>query len=271
MPQTESALARLLGIMARLRDPKSGCPWDIEQSFATIAPYTIEEAYEVADVIARGDLNALKEELGDLLLQVVFHARMAEERGLFDFGAVAEAISDKMVRRHPHVFGNAKVKDEAEQRQSWESIKAAERRQKTAETADAPTSALDGVPVALPGLSRAVKLSDRAARIGFDWPDAAQVIDKMEEEILELRQAIAGKAKSEIESELGDLLFGMANLARKLGVDPESGLRRTNRKFESRFKWMESRLRESGEDPKVVGLERLEALWVAAKKAEPGR
>jgi len=260
-----SPIERLCRIMARLRDPESGCPWDVEQSFATIAPYTIEEAYEVADAIARDDLPALKDELGDLLLQVVFHARMAEETGAFDFGQVAEAISDKMVRRHPHVFGETRVADAVAQTRTWEEHKAEERRAK----ASGAHSVLDGVALGLPALTRALKLQRRAARVGFDWPNAGQVLDKIEEEIAELRAELDdGAVPERLEDELGDMLFALANLARHLEVDPEAALRRANAKFERRFRAVE---RSFGSDPQALArasLDDMEAAWRAAKRSE---
>jgi MazG family protein len=252
---------RLLAIMARLRDPERGCPWDLEQNFATIAPYTIEEAYEVADAIERGNMAALKDELGDLLLQVVFHARMAEEAGLFGFEEVAAAIADKMVRRHPHVFGDADIASVAAQNEAWEAHKAAEREQ-----CGEAGSVLDGVALALPALLRAAKISRRAARIGFDWPDAVAVIDKLEEEIEELEFEIDAQADlAAIEEEVGDLLFAAANLARKLDIEPETALRRATAKFERRFRQVEALAKERG-----IGadLEALEALWQEVKVQE---
>jgi MazG family protein len=268
---SETPIARLLALMAKLRDPQGGCPWDLEQTFATIAPYTIEEAYEVADAIAQGDMAALKDELGDLLFQVVFHARMAEEAGHFDFAAVAETVVDKMVRRHPHVFAEAKVADAAAQTAAWEEHKARERAGRQGK-ADAPPSALDGVPLALPALTRAVKLSKRAAKVGFDWPNAEQVLDKMAEEIAELRAELAAGDRAKAGQELGDLIFGWANLARKLEVDPEQALAGTNRKFERRFRRIEALLRVDGLLPEAVDLDRLESLWTRAKaeEREPG-
>lgn len=260
---------RLLRIMAKLRDPDGGCPWDIEQDFASIAPYTIEEAYEVADAIARGDMPELREELGDLLLQVVFHARMAEEKGLFDYESVAEAISDKMVRRHPHVFGDEGVSSAAMQTASWERQKAAERAQKAERSGHDP-SALDGISIALPAVTRAVKLAKRAARFGFDWPDRRSVLEKLEEEIAELRVEIQAKAAMDrIEDELGDVLFSLANLARHLDIDPEAALRRTNAKFEHRFRHLETRLREAGQSLEDASLEEMDRLWEEAKAEAP--
>lgn len=257
------AIEQLLDIMARLRAPEGGCPWDLEQTFATIAPYTVEEAYEVADAIARGDLPDLKEELGDLLFQVVFHARMAEEQDAFAFEDVARAIADKMERRHPHVFGEGPERDAAAQTVSWEATKAAERSEKASRS---PASALDGVALALPALMRADKLQGRAARVGFDWPEVRQVLDKIEEEIAELRAELdGGGGKDAIEDEVGDLLFALANLARHLGVDPEAALRRGNRKFERRFRAIEAALAAQGRRPEGASLEEMEALWQQAK------
>jgi ATP diphosphatase len=257
----------LLAIMARLRDPERGCPWDKEQDFATIAPYTIEEAYEVADAIERADMGALKDELGDLLLQVVFHSRMAEEMGDFAFDDVAAAIADKMVRRHPHVFGDVEIASVAEQNEAWEAHKAAERDAQGRKSGGAQSvvaSELDGVALALPALLRAAKISRRAARIGFDWPDARAVIPKIAEEIAELEAELdAGAAPAALEEELGDLLFAVANLARKLEVEPETALRRATAKFERRFRQVEAlaRARGIGRD-----LDKLEALWQEVKK-----
>ncbi|HKS89510.1 MAG TPA: nucleoside triphosphate pyrophosphohydrolase [Stellaceae bacterium] len=252
---------RLLQIMARLRDPQRGCPWDKEQSFATIAPYTIEEAYEVADAIERGDLAALQDELGDLLLQVVFHARIAEEAGHFAFDDVARAIADKMVRRHPHVFGDADITSVAAQNEAWEAHKAKERA-----ATGRHDSVLDGVALALPALLRAAKISRRAARIGFDWPDADSVIDKIEEEIEEVEDAMDDDAPPAVlEDEIGDLLFAVANLARKLDIEPETALRRATAKFERRFRRVEALAKERGIGP---DLDALEELWEEAKRAE---
>ena len=263
-----SAIFRLIEIMARLRDPASGCPWDIEQTFATIAPYTIEEAYEVADAVERGDMAALKEELGDLLLQVVFHARMAEEDGHFDFEAVATTISDKMVRRHPHVFGNEEVDSAAAQTRAWEEHKAAERAAKAAK-AGRRASVLDGVAAGLPGLTRAAKLQRRAARVGFDWPEALQVLDKIEEEIAELKQEMSdGRAPDRIQDEIGDLLFAVVNLARHLDADPEAALRHGNAKFERRFQAIEERFAAQGRELCEASLTELEDAWQAVKAAE---
>lgn len=253
--------------MARLRDPEDGCPWDIEQTYETIAPYTIEEAYEVAEAIRRGDRDELRDELGDLLLQVVYHARMAEEEGHFDFEAVAGHVADKMIRRHPHVFGEDSVESAEAQTANWEQQKAAERARKAAESGHAP-GVLDGIALGLPALTRALKLQRRAARVGFDWPDTAPVFAKIEEEVAELHEEIErGEGQAGIREEIGDLLFTVANLARKLDVDPEAALRDTNAKFERRFRSIEERLRAEGLEPGACGLEELEAHWQAVKKA----
>jgi nucleoside triphosphate diphosphatase len=258
-------LDRLLAIMVQLRDPERGCPWDRAQDFASIAPYTIEEAYEVADAIARKDHTALKDELGDLLFQVVFHARMAEEARLFAFEDVAAAIADKMLRRHPHVFGNVEIATAAAQSEAWEEHKAAER-QARARQAGTRESVLDGVAVALPALLRAAKIQRRAARIGFDWPDAGPVMEKVLEEIAELRTEIERDAKhAALEDELGDILFAVANLARKIEIDPEAALRRATAKFERRFRRVELLAAEHG-----IGadLDALDALWQQVKRGE---
>ncbi len=271
-PEASSHLgiARLLEVMDRLRGP-GGCPWDAEQTFATIAPYTVEEAYEVADAIQRGDMADLREELGDLLLQVVFHSRMAQElsdgQGAFDFDGVAHGVADKMVRRHPHVFADAGARDVAAQTDAWEVQKAAERAAKGAHRA----GLLDDVPVALPGLTRAVKLTRRAARVGFDWPDVAQVFDKLREETTELEAEVAGADPALLEEELGDLLFVIANLARKLDVDPEAAIRAANAKFTRRFGAIEAALAAEGRTPGESDLAEMDGLWNAAKAAEKGR
>ena len=259
---------RLVEIMARLRAPDGGCPWDLEQTFATVAPYTVEEAYEVADAIERGNLADLKEELGDLLLQVVFHARMAEEQGAFDFAAVAEAINDKMVRRHPHVFGDAHHRSSAEQTEAWEAIKAEERAAKSGGPA---ASLLDDVPVGLPALTRAVKLSKRAARVGFVWPSAVEVLAKLHEEVAELEAEVAAGDVEKARDELGDVLFVCANLARELDIDPEAALRGTNAKFIRRFNYIEAELAAKGSSPEASDLAEMDALWNAAKAAEKAR
>jgi MazG family protein len=265
MPQGGDGLARLLEVMARLRDPDSGCPWDLEQDFSTIAPYTIEEAYEVADAIERGDLHDLEGELGDLLLQVVYHAQMAKEQGRFDFETVAQRIADKMIARHPHVFGDATVASAAAQSAAWEDTKAHERRQKAAPDA----SVLADVPLGLPALTRSAKLQRRAARVGFDWPEAGPVFDKLAEEIAEVRAELAAGAPHErVADEVGDLLFAAANLARHLGVDGESALRRANQKFERRFGAIEAALFAAGRRPEDASLDEMEELWQRAKAAE---
>jgi ATP diphosphatase len=269
---TDHGITRLLDIMARLRDPKGGCPWDLRQDFSTIAPYTIEEAYEVADAIERGDLPALKDELGDLLLQVVFHARMAEEQGAFVFADVAHAISDKMLRRHPHVFGDADRNDAEAVRRSWEAIKRAEREA----NGDADASALAGVARGLPEWQRAVKLQDRAARVGFDWPGPAPVIDKLLEEVEEVRAEFAAleasaddaAARERLQSELGDLLFVAANLARHAKIDVGSALRGANAKFERRFRTMEALAKADGVALADLPLEVQDRYWERAKATE---
>jgi len=260
----DGGVARLREIMRRLRDPETGCPWDIVQTFDTIAPYTIEEAYEVADAIARGDDADLRDELGDLLLQVVYHARMAEEAGAFGFDDVARAISDKMVRRHPHVFGDeSREKSPERQTADWERIKAAERAGRP-ETA----SALDGVAAGLPALTRAVKLQNRAARVGFDWPDAGHVTSKIAEEAAELAEAVASGDADHAREEYGDLMFVMANLARHLDIDPESALREANLKFTRRFQAVEAALARDGRTPSDSTLQEMDVLWDAVKRAE---
>ena len=259
----EGGLPRLVEIMARLRDPERGCPWDIEQDFASIAPYTIEEAYEVADAIARGDLSDLRDELGDLLLQVVYHARMAEEAGAFALRDVIRGISDKMVRRHPHVFGDEdRDKTPEQQTRDWERLKAAEREVREAR------GVLDGVAAGLPALTRAVKLQNRAARVGFDWPDAGAVLDKIAEETAELVEARDLADPDRIAEEYGDLLFVMANLARHLQIDPEAALRAANAKFTRRFGAIEAALAAEGRSPAQSDLAEMDALWNAAKAAE---
>ena len=256
-------MPRLLEIMRRLRDPNSGCPWDIEQNFATIAPYTIEEAYEVADAIERKAWDELKGELGDLLFQSVFHAQMAAEAGLFNFDDVANTMSDKMVARHPHVFGDeSRDKTAQQQTQDWEQIKAAER------AARAQSGVLEGVAIGLPALLRAHKLQKRAARVGFDWPDITQVLDKLVEEAAELAEAKAQLGADEIEEEMGDLLFVIANLARHLGVEPEAALRRANAKFTRRFAHIEAALAQQGKTPQQSNLAEMDALWNSAKAVD---
>lgn len=262
----EAGIERLLHIMRRLRDPETGCPWDIEQDFNSIAPYTIEEAYEVADAIQRADWPELEGELGDLLLQTVYHTAMGEEAGHFTFQSVVQAISDKMVARHPHVFGNESREKSADQQTAdWEAIKAKERAGK------AQKGALDGVAIGLPALLRAVKLQKRAARVGFDWPSTTQVLDKLREEAAELVEAQDTLSPDAIEDEFGDLLFVMANLGRHLGVDPEAALRRTNAKFTRRFEEVEARLAIRGKTPSDSTLEEMDALWDAVKAEEHAR
>lgn len=259
---------KLLDVMARLRHPTEGCPWDVEQTFETIVPYTIEEAYEVADAVERGDIDALRDELGDLLLQVVFHARMAEEEKAFAFDDVAGAIADKLIRRHPHVFGGADTADADGVKESWESIKAAERAER-ASGDDRAASVLDDVPAAFPALMRAEKLQKRAARVGFDWPTLDPVFDKMNEELDELKAEIeavdAGGDTQKLAEEAGDLLFTCVNLLRHLKVDPEVALRAANSKFERRFRAVEGALRADGRQPRDAELDELEALWQRAK------
>ena len=262
-PSELPPLERLLQIMARLRDPQQGCPWDLEQTFSTIAPYTVEEAYEVADAIERGDLSDLKEELGDLLLQVVFHSRIAEEQGAFAFEDVARAINDKMVRRHPHVFGEASFASAEEQTAAWEAMKAQERAGKGRDQ-----SLLDDVPRGLPALTRAVKLTKRAARVGFDWPNTDFVLEKLREEIGEMEAEIEARDHEALRGELGDVLFVLANLARKLDIEPEDALRSSNAKFVRRFQFIEQALAERGRSPEQSDLEEMDALWDAAKAAE---
>ncbi len=254
----EIELRRLLDVMAALRDPDSGCSWDRAQTFDTIAPYTIEEAYEVADAIAQRDFAALPDELGDLLFQVVYHARMAEEQGRFDFAAVARAISDKMLRRHPHVFG------EAAEPPSWEDQKRLER------GGGEPGGTLGGIPPGLPALTRALKLTARAGRVGFDWPDAAAVMEKLAEETAELAAELPDADPARLADELGDMLFVLANLARKLGLDPETCLQRANRKFIRRFGAIEQRLAAEGKAPGDATLAEMEALWQQSKATERG-
>jgi len=260
LARNAAATQAVLDVMARLRDREHGCPWDIEQNFRTIAPYTIEEAYEVADAIEREDMAALKEELGDLLFQVAFHARMAEEQGAFDFADVAQALGDKMIERHPHVFDQKVERTAEEQTQAWETLKAEKRAAKGA-------SLLDDVAMALPALMRAEKLTKRAARINFDWPSSAEVLEKLDEEVTELKAAEASGDQEHIAEEMGDILFVMANLARKLKVDPEEALRRANAKFTRRFQYIERKLAEQGRTGPQP-LDDMEALWLDAKRAE---
>ena len=269
MPETpdrnQAEIARLIGIMAALRDPQTGCPWDIEQDFASISPYTIEEAHEVADAIAREAWDEFPGELGDLLLQVVFHAQMAEEKGMFDFADVAAKISEKLIDRHPHVFGDESRDKSAEQQiKDWETIKAAER------AAKAEKGVLDGVALGLPALTRAIKLQNRAARVGFDWPGPEQVLDKLAEETAELVEAKDNADHAHLTEEFGDLMFVMANLARHLDIDPEEALRAANAKFTRRFQSIEAALQAEGRRPEDSTLIEMDALWDAAKRAERG-
>jgi len=272
-------ISRLIEIMAALRTPKTGCPWDLAQDFATIAPYTIEEAYEVADAIARDDLDDLRDELGDLLLQVVFHARMAQEAGAFDFADVVEAITAKLIRRHPHVFGDAHDLTPEAVKDLWHDIKAQEKQEKAAKAAKAEKGArpargrdaaqtLADVPVALPALTRALKLQQKAAKVGFDWNDPRAVLAKIREEADEIEAALDTSDKADAAAEAGDLLFAVVNLARHLDADPEGVLRATNRKFERRFAWIEQALAERGKAPAQATLAEMDALWDAAKAAE---
>jgi nucleoside triphosphate diphosphatase len=263
----------LLAIMARLRTPEIGCPWDLKQNFSTIAPYTIEEAYEVADAIERGDFDDLKDELGDLLLQVVFHAQMADEQHRFAFGDIVEAITTKLIRRHPHVFGGVDAADVAAVKANWDAIKAeekAERAQRAGNGAAPSKSILDDVPVALPALTRALKLQRRAGKVGFDWNDPRAVIAKIREEISETEQELSPVSQDadRLEDELGDILFAVANLARHLAVDPEAALRRANSKFSRRFAHIEQEFEKQGRPLSGASLDEMEALWVEAKTRE---
>lgn len=258
-------IARLIEIMAALRTPGSGCPWDLEQTFRTIAPYTLEEAYEVADAIARDDLDGLKDELGDLLLQVAFHARMAEEQGIFDFGDVVETVTAKLVRRHPHVFADAEGRTAEAVEGLWERIKSQEKAER-GETA--PTGALAGVPVALPALTRALKLQNKAGQVGFDWNDPSAVLAKIREEADEIEAELNSADKTEAAAEVGDLLFAAVNLARHLDADPEDVLRQANLKFERRFGSIERALSARGKAPKDASLAEMDTLWDEAKAAE---
>jgi ATP diphosphatase len=268
-------ISRLLEIMAALRAPGTGCPWDVEQDFSTIAPYTIEEAYEVADAIARGDLEDLRDELGDLLLQVVYHAQMAQEAGQFAFPDVVEAITTKMIRRHPHVFGDEKARSAGMAKGMWEAIKAQEKAEKRSarmarglDPEDNGRGFLDSVPVALPSLTRALKLQEKAARVGFDWSEAAPILDKIEEEIAELREALAKGDTGSVKDEFGDVLFAVVNLGRHLKVDSEAALSGTNEKFRSRFHYVEQALAKSGSTLEAATLEEMERLWQQAKRSK---
>jgi len=264
-------IGRLLELMAALRTPGSGCPWDLAQTFETVAPYTIEEAYEVAEAIARGDLEDLRDELGDLLLQIVFHARMAEEANAFDFGDVVQAITEKLLRRHPHVFGDAGALPVAAVNEMWERIKAEEKHARAARregTGSPGAETLAGVPTGLPALARALKLQQQAGAVGFDWNDARAVLAKIREEAGEIERALAEGERDRIAGEIGDLLFAVVNLARHLGADPETALRATNAKFERRFGAIERALAERGKTPRQSTLTEMDALWDAAKAAE---
>jgi ATP diphosphatase len=271
MSDAATAFDRLLAIMARLRDPKSGCPWDLEQNFASIVPHTIEEAYEVADAIEAGDMKALVGELGDFMFQVVFYAQMASESGNFSMTDVLDSINNKMIERHPHVFSSAEIGSSAAQTVAWEAHKAGERAKLAASAGRAP-SALDGVISALPALTRADKLQKRAARIGFDWRNAAEVIAKVEEELAEIQAELDGAAREDaIDEEVGDLLFSVVNMARHLRMEPEGALRRANAKFERRFRRVEAILRADGIDPAEAGIDRMETAWTQVKAEERGQ
>jgi MazG family protein len=261
------AVNRLLEIMAALRNPNGGCPWDLEQDFDSIAPYTIEEAYEVADAIQRRDFTDLTSELGDLLFQVVYHAQMASEVGQFEFKDVVDAINQKMIRRHPHVFGDKEVASAEAQTKAWDQMKAEERSARTAIPDEEPHH-LDGIPITLPAMTRAVKLQNRAANVGFDWDDWRKVFTKLEEELGELTDEINVGPQSRIEEELGDVLFVMANLARHLKIDPEAALRNANKKFERRFGVIETGLKEEGQSLEDASLEAMEALWNKVRQAD---
>jgi ATP diphosphatase len=261
-------IARLIEIMAALRTPKTGCPWDLEQNFATIAPYTIEEAYEVADAIVRGDLEDLRDELGDLLLQVVFHARLAQEQGVFDFADVVETLTTKLVRRHPHVFGDARDLTPEAVKALWDKIKAEEKAARESRGREDEKGALAGVPAGLPALTRALKLQQKAGKVGFDWNDPKAVLAKIREEADEITAAIDAGHKVEAAAEVGDLLFAVVNLARHLDADPEGVLRATNQKFERRFAFIERALAARGKSPAETDLAEMDALWDAAKEAE---
>ncbi len=264
-PSSPDAMTDLIELMGRLRADAGGCPWDREQTFATVAPYTIEEAYEVADAIERGDMGDLREELGDLLFQVIFHARIAEEAGAFDFQDVARAVTQKMIRRHPHVFGDARARSASEQTLAWDAVKSSERAEKSGR---AGVSVLDHLPVGLPALTRATKLARRAAGVGFVWPSTGEVVDKLHEEIAELEVEIASGDREKAQEELGDVLFVIANLARALDIDAEQALRGANGKFIRRFQYIERRLAQAGSSPAASTLAQMDELWNAAKMAE---
>lgn len=266
--EPSSEIHRLLEIMRALRDPVSGCPWDVAQSFRSIAPYTLEEAFEVVDAIERGSMAELREELGDLLLQVVFHAQMASEAAAFDFGDVVHAITAKMIRRHPHVFGDAIARSVGAAKGSWERIKSQEKAERRAAEAGELPSLLDDIALALPALTRALKLQERAARVGFDWSEAEPIVAKIEEEVAELLEAQAVGDRDRIEGEFGDLLFSVVNLGRHLKIDPEAALRRTSGKFRDRFRFIERALRASGRSLEAASLDEMEDLWREAKRLE---
>ncbi|HED15216.1 MAG TPA: nucleoside triphosphate pyrophosphohydrolase [Gammaproteobacteria bacterium] len=258
----------LLSVMAQLRHPENGCPWDLEQTYKSLVPHTLEEVHEVIECIEAGDVDSLKGELGDLLFQVVFYARLAEEQGDFSFNDVAETMADKLIRRHPHVFASDAVKDSDHQTEKWEAIKAAERQQQADKSGSENPGILAGVSRALPSLVRAQKLQRRAARVGFDWPDTKGVYEKIQEELGECQQAVEKKDKEHIEEELGDLLFSCVNLARHCDVDSETALRKASRKFESRFEYIESELRKKGEQVQGQTVEKLDGLWREAKRVD---
>lgn len=272
--QPSKEISDLLKLMAALRDKQNGCPWDIEQTFETIKPYTLEEAYEVADAIERNDMEDLKDELGDLLFQVVFHSQMAEEAGEFTFADVVEAIMTKMIRRHPHVFAKSEVNTPAAVKLQWDTIKAAEKKDRAERRArrslgeDSKAGLLGGVHRSQPALSEALKLQQKAATVGFDWSDAAPILDKVEEEIAELREALQDGKAERVTDEMGDLLFALVNVSRHVHADPELALRGTNTKFRSRFRYIETELRKQGKEPADVGLQEMEDLWQAAKQIE---
>jgi ATP diphosphatase len=268
--QPSRDLSRLIEIMAALRDPNGGCPWDLEQDFRSIRHYTIEEAYEVADAIEREDFADLREELGDLLLQPIYHAQMAKEAGHFDIGDVVYAITEKLIRRHPHVFGDVVADGAGDAQERWEAIKVRERAAKAERKGETEPSILDDVPQVLPALARAEKLTKRAAKVGFDWPDLPSVRAKVEEELAEVAQAEAAGDEAGLREEIGDLLFAVANLARKAGVDPEAALRDANSKFTRRFHYVESRCRADGIEPAQAGLERLDSYWNEVRARDKG-
>lgn len=269
--QPSRDIARLIDIMAALRDPQTGCAWDVRQTFETIAPYTLEEAHEVADAIARGDREDLRDELGDLLLQVVFHAQMADEEGSFDFGGVVEAITTKLIRRHPHVFGALENRDPEAIKRLWDEIKSTEKQERRERRGGAEPGLLDEIPAGLPALMRADKLTRRAAKVGFDWPDPEQVLAKIGEEFEEVGEAMAEGNEADIAEEIGDLLFAAANLARHHDIDPEAALQAANAKFMRRFKAIEDTLAREGRSLEDADLDEMEAIWQRSKQAEKQR